>query len=166
MPSIKWTSREFIFDFPPGNFPFILERLYGTAARIEEMTKNSSLEILRKKNNNSWSILEHIGHLIGLDELHDGRIDDFTSEKKELRPADMTNKKTQEADHNKRDLAELIKEFREERLKFISRLKKLSPAQSALHPRLKKNMRVVDMAYFIAEHDDHHLSIIRELINS
>jgi|GEM_PF-4393916 len=35
---------------------------------------------------------------------------------------------------------------------------------TALHPRLKTPMRIVDLAYFVAEHDDHHLSRIRELV--
>ena len=35
---------------------------------------------------------------------------------------------------------------------------------TARHPRLKKEMRVLDLAFFIAEHDDHHLARISELI--
>lgn len=37
---------------------------------------------------------------------------------------------------------------------------------SALHPRLKTPMRVIDLAYFVAEHDDHHLSRVRELLTT
>jgi hypothetical protein len=36
----------------------------------------------------------------------------------------------------------------------------------ALHPRLKVNMRLVDMLYFQAEHDDYHLTRISELRRS
>jgi hypothetical protein len=32
-----------------------------------------------------------------------------------------------------------------------------------VHPRLGTPMRLVDLAYFIAEHDDHHLARLREL---
>ncbi len=35
---------------------------------------------------------------------------------------------------------------------------------SSLHPRLNVQMRVVDMAYFVAEHDDHHICKIMEIV--
>jgi hypothetical protein len=34
------------------------------------------------------------------------------------------------------------------------------------HPRLKTPMRLVDHLYFVAEHDDHHLARIWELVNT
>jgi hypothetical protein len=35
-----------------------------------------------------------------------------------------------------------------------------------LHPRLKQPMRLVDHLYFVAEHDDHHLARIWEMIEA
>jgi len=35
--------------------------------------------------------------------------------------------------------------------------------RTALHPRLQQPMRVLDMAFFTAEHDDHHLARMTEL---
>ena len=32
--------------------------------------------------------------------------------------------------------------------------------KSALHPRLGTPMRLIDLAFFVAEHDDHHLAQI------
>jgi len=37
---------------------------------------------------------------------------------------------------------------------------------SSLHPRLKTPMRIVDLAYFVAEHDDHHIAAIREILKT
>jgi hypothetical protein len=37
-------------------------------------------------------------------------------------------------------------------------------ARSMLHPRLKTPMRLVDHLFFVAEHDDHHLAKIWELV--
>jgi hypothetical protein len=34
---------------------------------------------------------------------------------------------------------------------------------SAHHPRLNKQMRIIDIAYFTAEHDDHHFAMISEI---
>jgi hypothetical protein len=38
-------------------------------------------------------------------------------------------------------------------------------ARAIPHPRLKTPMRLVDHLYFVAEHDDHHLARIRELLS-
>jgi hypothetical protein len=35
--------------------------------------------------------------------------------------------------------------------------------RTALHPRLRQPMCVLDFAFFIAEHDDHHLAAVSEL---
>jgi len=39
-------------------------------------------------------------------------------------------------------------------------------ARTIPHPRLKTPMRLVDHLYFVAEHDDHHLARIWELVNA
>ena len=36
--------------------------------------------------------------------------------------------------------------------------------QTALHPRLKQPMRLMDLFLFVADHDDHHLAKISALI--
>ena len=54
-----------------------------------------------------------------------------------------------------------------ERGKFVARLEGLSEAdwsRSALHPRLQQPMRMVDLVFFTAEHDDYHVARISELI--
>jgi hypothetical protein len=101
-----------------------------------------------------------------LDELHDGRLDDFLAGTPVLRAADMTNRKTHEADYNRRPIAELLANFRRERERFVARLDAWDPglvSLTAIHPRLQQPMRVIDMAFFTAEHDDHHLARMTEL---
>ncbi len=162
----KWIERKFNFDFPVGVFPCILERLRGTPARLEELVKSLPANILTTRIDNKWSIQEHVGHLFDLDDLHDGRIDDFLSGAKVLRAADVENKKTNEANHNAHAIENLLNRFRAGRQGFVGRPEQLNEQQIALvaqHPRLQQPMRVVDMAYFVAEHDDHHLARITEL---
>jgi hypothetical protein len=78
----------------------------------------------------------------------------------------MRNRKTEEAGHNAARLEQILAAFRAARQSFVRRLEALTEAEvsaSALHPRLQKQMRVIDMAYFTAEHDDHHLAAVSEL---
>jgi uncharacterized damage-inducible protein DinB len=164
---IPWIDRSFDFNLPVGMFPNIIERLRGTPARLEDVINSLPGKILTERINGKWSIQEHAGHLADLEELHEGRLDDFLSGKETLRAADMSNKKTQEANHNSRQIQEILRQFRLTRINFVKRLENLDAKQAALksiHPRLKQTMRVIDNLYFVAEHDDHHLASIAENI--
>lgn len=164
--SSRWTDRTFEFTLPEALFPVVVERLRGTPARIEDKVRSLPREVLVQRDDDAWSIQEHIGHLLDLDELHTGRLDDFLSGAQVLRPADMTNRKTWESRHNEKDIAELLEAFRAERGAFVARLDAWKPedvSRTALHPRLRQPMRVLDMAVFTAEHDDHHLTRMTEL---
>ena len=167
MERTKWVERKFNFDFPIGLFPAILERLRGTTARLREMTFSLSEVEAERKSGDKWSIKEQIGHLSDLESLHEGRIDDFIARKATLRAWDITNAATNNANHNDSSITELIDKFARKRNVFISRLGQLNDEThrvKALHPRLLGEMRPVDLAYFTAEHDDHHLASIRELM--
>jgi hypothetical protein len=163
----RWVEREFDFGLPVGVFPCVVERLRGTPARLEELTRGLGREALTSKGDGGeWSIQEQAGHLLDLDELHEGRLEDYARHHSTLRAADMTNRKTEEAGHNDARLEDLLAAFRAARLGFVRRLEAMSEQEvsaSALHPRLRKQMRVIDLAYFVAEHDDHHLASVREL---
>ena len=163
---MKWFERKFNFDVPVEMFPNVLERLRGTAARLEEKLLPLPADIRTRKDGNAWSIQEHAGHLFDLDELHYGRLLDYEAKAATLRPADLDNKKTFEARHNERPAAELCAQFRLERDKFIAKLERWPPemwSRTAIHPRLKQPMRVLDLCIFVAEHDDHHLAAMTAL---
>jgi uncharacterized damage-inducible protein DinB len=162
-----WIERKFDFHFPIGLFPVIVERLRGTMLRIEAMVKNKTEEELARKTGGAWSAKEQIGHLYDLEELWFGRIEDFLAGKETLRAADMTNTKTHEADHNNKNMKELIQQFSAARSKLLSKVENLDEAaasMTSIHPRLQKPMKLVDSLFFVAEHDDHHLAKVRELI--
>ena len=166
---MRWVEREFEFNLPVGVFPCVVERLRGTPARLEELTRGLTREVSTAKPVGLWSIQEQAGHLLDLDELHEGRLEDYARGLEVLRAADMRNRKTEEAGHNAARLAEILMAFRAARLGFVRRLEAPTEAEvaaSALHPRLRKQMRVIDMAYFVAEHDDHHLASISEILRA
>ena len=163
-----WVERKFEFDHPVGLFPCVIARLRGTPSRLEEIAESLPAEVLTASIDGGWSIKEVIGHLDDLEELHNGRLDDFLSGAEVLRAADMTNRKTNEAGHNQRDIKELLLSFRETRLGFVRRLEELDEktvARTSLHPRLNKPMRLIDMALFVAEHDDHHVAAIVQAVH-
>ena len=163
---MRWVEREFEFNLPVGVFPCVVERLRGTPARLEELTRGLTRGELTAKPGGLWSIQEQAGHLWDLDELHEGRLEDYARGLEVLRAADMRNRKTEEAGHNAARLEEILAAFRAARLGFVRRLEALTEAEvaaAALHPRLRKRMRVIDMAYFTAEHADHHLASVSAL---
>jgi uncharacterized damage-inducible protein DinB len=167
MKSTKWFDRKFDFTSQQNTFPSIIERLRGTPARLEERCRVIPAEYLELKPDGTWSIKENIGHLTDLEPLWQRRLDDFLNHQTELRPTDLANKKTDEANHNARSLEELLSAFRQVRAHTISAIEKLDEEiifRSALHPRLKTPMRTMDSFLFVAEHDDHHLARITELM--
>jgi len=162
-----WFDRKFEFTFPVEQYPNLSIRLRGTPARLEEMLRGCASEQMIRKPNNKWSAQEHAGHLLDLESLWLARVDDFLAGGDTLTAADLSNRKTDEANHNARPLDRILTDFRSARLRLVSRVADFQPelfSRSMLHPRLKQPMRLVDHLYFVAEHDDHHLARIWELI--
>lgn len=167
MTRTKWFDKKFQFELSQDNYDVILKKLGENPDRIMQRVSSLSEEVLSKKINNRWSIKENIGHLIDLEELHDGRIDDFIEGKKTLRPADLNNKKTDEANHNNKNISQLLIQLKQVRENFIKRMKSIDEKvlmRSSIHPRLNQPMRPIDMAQFVLEHDEHHIQTIKELI--
>ncbi|HJT75312.1 MAG TPA: DinB family protein [Chitinophaga sp.] len=166
MKRTEWFKRTFPAIEDNGLLPSIIERLSGTPARVEEMIGTLDPDLLTLKQDGKWSIKEEIGHLGDLEPLWSGRIDDLVNGGTDLRAADLTNQTTHTADHNSAKTVTLLQRFREQRKAFVNKLLALTDEQlerSALHPRLKTPMRIIDLAYFVAEHDDHHLARAREI---
>jgi len=166
-----WFERKFDFTFPVDQHPNLCARLRGAPARLEEIVRAADHDVLICKpgEDDKWSAQEHAGHLLDLEPLWSARVDDYITEASQLTVADLSNRKTHEAQHNRRAIDEILGEFRSARSRMVSRVEKIDPgifARTALHPRLKTPMRLVDHLYFVAEHDDHHLAHMWELINA
>jgi len=164
-----WIERGFAFDLPVSMFPNILERLRGTPARVEDRLRDLPPEILKRRPAGGWSIQETIGHLVLVEGLWLGRLDDFAAGLTELRPADLAGSaaRIEAADFNAQETAAVLADFRRDRAVFVARLEALNDAavgRAAHHPRLDRPMRIIDLMVFAAEHDDHHLAGISELL--
>ena len=162
-----WIDRTWEFVLPAGAFPAVLERLRGTPARVEELFAGVSEPALRGRVGGAWSAKQHIGHLDDLDELDERRLREFLARVPTLSAADMTNKRTHDANHNDTPTDALALRFRTNRLALVRRMEALGAEEIsavATHPRLRQPVRLIDWAVFVAEHDDHHLASARHAI--
>ena len=165
---IPWFERNFDFSFPVELSPNLCSRLRGTPARLEEIVSSSSERILTARLPAKWSPQEHAGHLLDIEPLWLARVEDYVAASQELTPTDLNNRKTDEANHNARRLEHILAEFRHARGTLLKRLDQLEPSlfsHAIPHPRLKTPMRLVDHLYFVAEHDDHHLAQMWDLLH-
>jgi uncharacterized damage-inducible protein DinB len=164
----SWFERKFEFSFPVELCPDLCMRLRGTPARLEEAVRGCPDERMLRAPQGKWSAQEHAGHLLNLEPLWLARVEDFVAGRNELTMADLSNRSTYEAGYNARALDTILADFRRARLEMVDRLEQLDAAlfeRVLQHPRLKVPMRMADHLFFVAEHDDHHLAIIWELIH-
>ncbi len=157
----------FLRTFPPiednGLLPGILERLEGTPARLYEKVSKIPAEVLNISSAAKWSVKKEIGHLIDLEPLWFERIGQIASSVPGMKVADLTNQKTHTTPYDEKPIDDLLSDFKQARQRTMDKLLSLSDADLlnySLHPRLKTPMRIIDLAYFVAEHDDHHLAQI------
>jgi uncharacterized damage-inducible protein DinB len=166
IPQEKWFDRTFDFAIPTSRFPSLLERVRGTPARLEERTRALTVDVLTRRPDDRWSVQENVGHMLDLEPLWLRRAEQLFASEAELVPADLTNRHTHEANHNARVLADLLAAFRTERGRFVQLLEAADEsvlARTAVHPRLRTPMRLIDLVLFVADHDDHHLAAVAAL---
>jgi len=156
-----WFKRKFPVITDYGQMPNIIERLKGTIYSLDHKFLHYDPEILRISPPDKWSVMEEAGHLLDLEPLWLGRIYDIKNEVEFMREADLTNRKTHEAGHNSKSTDTIFQTFKNERsklLELLSGLKLMDLEKKSFHPRLKTPMHIIDLAHFVAEHDDHHLT--------
>ncbi|GJM31015.1 MAG: hypothetical protein DHS20C18_00160 [Saprospiraceae bacterium] len=164
----QWFERKFDFENLSTTAEGLMERLRFTPLRVQEQIRNLSAAQLTQEFEGKWSVQENIGHLNDLEPLWHGRIIDIINGETTMRPADLTNKKSHEAGHDLIPMAKLLSNFTANRNKLLSLCEEhydVLWTASALHPRLKTPMRIIDLLYFVAEHDDHHLATNNFLIH-
>lgn len=165
--TIAWADRRFTVDLPTGLFPNVLERLRGEPARSYDLVCGAQEKLLSVRVNRKCSVKEHLGPLADLHALEERRQREFLAEVPLLSAADATNRVTEAAGHNQTRVILLLERLRMLRLALVRKLELLTEEQTirtALHPRLQRGLRVLDWAYFVAGHDDHHLAQARRVL--
>jgi uncharacterized damage-inducible protein DinB len=168
MSTSKWFDRKFDFSFTTDEYPAIYQRLQEAPDKLTSLLPDLPDQILTHQPAGKWSVKEHTGHLSLLEPLWRTRIHDILERKPVLTPTDLDNKKTSEAGFNNYTITELLQKFAEERkltLSLIDNIQVANNSHTSLHPRMQQPMRIIDIIYFTAEHDDHHVRVIQELIS-
>ena len=163
MKRIPWFERQFSSSLPIGMFPFYLERLEGTVVRLEAKVKDVPEEILSTKFGDKWSVKQNIGHLAEVDEISFKRMDEIINSISPMSPAVFEPK----LDYKSMPVSKVLQYFRENRTRNLERYRSIGEehlTKSSLHPRLKVMMTPVDLSFFEAEHDDHHLVTISTIL--
>ena len=158
---IPWKEKKFQFDFPVGVFPIIVERLRGTPIRLQAMLRNVSQEKLNRILGDKWSIMEQLNHLCNSEMVWFGRIEDFLSREGRLQPRTLSTAIISN------DMPTLLQNFSDARNKLVVKVQDMDEETASLtiiHPRFPTPIRLMDSLFSTAEHDDHHLTKIRELL--
>lgn len=164
MSTLPWFERNLKFGLPKEMLPFYLERLEGTIVRIQAKVKGVNDKTLSEKYHGKWSVKQHIGHLAEVDEVANKRLDEMVAGVSPMSPAVF-----EPQDYNYwpiEEVVELLKRNRQKNLKKYESLAEADLVKSSLHPRLHVLMTPVDLAWFDAEHDDHHLVSINTILRS
>ncbi len=157
-----WFDRNMEFGYPVEMLPYFLERLGGTFIRLQAKVKGVPDKILTEQHQGKWSVKQIIGHLAEVDQVANKRLDEITSGVATLSPAVFEPR-----DYNPMPMERMLAYFNTHRTANLAKYRTLSDEQllkSSIHPRLKVPMTPVDLAWFDAEHDDHHMVKINEII--
>ena len=163
MQKISWLERQHTFGLPVGMLPFYLERMDGTYARLQAKVKGVYESILSNKLDGKWSVKQNIGHLAEVDEISLICIEEMLNGLSPMTSAVFENKQ----DFNAQSIETVLNYFLKSRQESLNRFKRLTDVEltkSSVHPRFKVLMTPVDLAWFHAEHDDHHLVRINEIL--
>ena len=162
----KWFDRQFDFNLSNDEYALVYKRLQHSIDKLLQIVPGLSNDVLIYKPQGKWSIKEHTGHLSVLEPLWRERVVQIQQGKPVLSPADLVNTATFEAGFNDWHITILLEKFTTERnqtLSLLDSIKKEDKVKTSLHPRLNQPMRIIDLAYFVAEHDEHHLKPIGEI---
>jgi len=163
----KWFDRQFDFRFGTEQYPEVYKRLQQAPAVLQQLIDNTPEALLIQQPDGKWSIKEHIGHLSIMEPVWRVRFEDIQQQRPVLTAADLTNSATSAAGFNNYSITTLLEKFVEERQATLSILDDAdmqNESYTSMHPRLQLPMRMIDLAYFVAEHDDHHISAITAMI--
>lgn len=162
-------DKRFEFVLPTDEARRLLDELAAAPDRLAGLLDGLDRTTLVRRYGGRWSLQENAGHLMALEPLFVGRLDDFEAGAPVLRAADMSNQATEAADFNQGAIGDILEGFARVRGEYVGRLRAKGAvwfSTVARHPRLNQPMRVVDQLEFQIAHDQHHFGRIDEILAS
>jgi hypothetical protein len=162
MNNLPWFERNLKFGYPKEMLPYFLERLEGSIVRIQAKVHGLPDNVLSTRLNDKWSVKQNIGHLAEVDAIANKRLDEMVAGISPMSPAVF-----EPQDYNPWPIEKVLDLYKTNRLRNLKKYQSLAEGdllKSSLHPRLKVQMTPVDLAWFDAEHDDHHFVTINRII--
>lgn len=166
---IPWNERQLAFGKGMDELPLLVERALGTPARIMLLVQGLPLERITMRIHGRWSLKDHLTHLILLDERLEVRADDLEARRSTLSPVEMGDQERFLSSNRDRPFGDMVEEFRLRRNYLVQRFVELDAAalqHRAEHPCRGMAMTAADQLLFIAEHDDHHLALMRAAVHA
>ncbi len=164
-----WNERQLTFGRGTDELPLLVERVLGTPARIMLLVQGLPLERISMRVTGRWSVKDHLAHLILLDERMEVRADDLQARRSRLTPVVLDDQDRYLSIHRHRPFGDMVEEFRLRRNYLVGRFVQLDAAaleHRAEHPCRGMSMSAADQLLFIAEHDDHHLALMRSAVQA
>lgn len=165
----KWFDKKFDFNFGMEQYPELYRRLKAAPVTYAQLVAGHPTDRLTLQPAGKWSVAENIGHLVVLEALWLSRFREISANLPEMSPADLSNLATGEAGFNEVPMTTLLERFtevRNETLAFLDSLQEAHFTYALLHPRLQQPMRIIDLMYFVAAHDEHHLHTIQMIFKN
>jgi len=165
--SSLWFERTFEFNLGSEQFDHLLQRLKVFPSQLQQVISSASTPIPMVTASKKWSVHENIGHLFVLERLWFSRFEEIKDGKKQMMLADLNNTATTTSGFNDLPIAHIHTSFEEARKKTIAWLEAINDEdlhKQSIHPRLNKPMNIIDLMYFVAEHDAHHLHAIHSYL--
>jgi uncharacterized damage-inducible protein DinB len=144
-----------------------LDLLFSFPATLEQTLENLPKTLLLERPEQKWSIQTHAGHLLTMESLWIGRLDDFFLERPTLRPWNGTNADTEAAQFDLQNITQILDDFSSIRSAHVSMIKQnisLLSQRSCLHEGSGKQLTFQDHLKWIVNHDQEHLRIINDRI--
>jgi len=172
-----WAEKTVKRSYVLADVTTLIARVSGAPARLEDALRSVEERYVRARTpvRNAeqelrpalrWSPLDHAGHLLDVDELHSQRIKDFLNELETLSVLDEAEI-SEDKRYNRQPLTPILQRFRVSRSTLANVLFGLPESafeKESVYPRTGERIRLLDYVEIIAEHDDHHLATIRELL--
>ncbi len=144
-----------------------LDQLLTFPISLKAVIGKIDTRLLLERPQQKWSIQTHAGHLLTMESLWIGRLDDYFLERPALRPWNGTNADTEAAQFDLQNISQILDDLESIRTAHVNMIKQnleiLSP-RNCLHESSGKQMSFLEHLQWIVDHDHKHLNIINERI--